>query len=253
MTFLIDHLFMGFMINWAHGLRKLSAVWGSDVISMLPMTHDSVIFISFEGKLVSAVRNGLDRNKQGPNPYWSFKILLVIQKGDQGIGIRPILHGITLPLKSQVHSLSLLLDTTLNHTCFYGGHAYPCLTYFLSGLLLQPVREAVFFKMIQKLQLVQNAAYLMTCKVLYTLVPDYPRDYIISNDSFWLLRSFGDALYPIPSSYEVGFIRRWERGYSLSSQTMEFNPLKKPGWLHASCPPIISQRPSFSGRLLSDK
>ena len=37
----------------------------------------------------------------------------VNQKADQGIGVQPVLDGVTLPLKTQVHSLGVLLDLSL--------------------------------------------------------------------------------------------------------------------------------------------
>ena len=42
------------------------------------------------------------------------EVLLFIQKADEGIGILPVLDGVTLPLKTQVHSLGMLLDSSLS-------------------------------------------------------------------------------------------------------------------------------------------
>ena len=37
------------------------------------------------------------------------KVHLVSQKADQGIGIQPVLDGVTIPLRTQMHSLDMLL------------------------------------------------------------------------------------------------------------------------------------------------
>ena len=38
----------------------------------------------------------------------------VSRKADQGIGIQLVLDGVTLPLKTQVHSFCVLLDSALS-------------------------------------------------------------------------------------------------------------------------------------------
>ena len=41
-------------------------------------------------------------------------MLLVSRKADEGIGILPVLDGVTLPLKTQVRSSGVLLDSSLS-------------------------------------------------------------------------------------------------------------------------------------------
>ena len=42
------------------------------------------------------------------------EVLLVSQKADQGTGIQLVLDGVTLPLKTQVHSFCVLLNSALS-------------------------------------------------------------------------------------------------------------------------------------------
>ena len=52
-------------------------------------------------------------NKLQLNPDKT-EVLLVSQKTDLGIGIRLVRDGVTLPLKTQVRSLGVLLDSALS-------------------------------------------------------------------------------------------------------------------------------------------
>nr|XP_060621478.1 uncharacterized protein LOC132768982 [Anolis sagrei ordinatus]XP_060621479.1 uncharacterized protein LOC132768982 [Anolis sagrei ordinatus]XP_060621480.1 uncharacterized protein LOC132768982 [Anolis sagrei ordinatus] len=52
------------------------------------------------------------RNKLKINPDKT-EVLLVDRKPDWGVGWQPVLDGVTLPLKSQVRSLGVLLDSSL--------------------------------------------------------------------------------------------------------------------------------------------
>ena len=55
-----------------------------------------------------------ERERERDVDWDKTKVLLVIWKADEGIGILTVVDGVTLPLKIQVHSLGVLLDSSLS-------------------------------------------------------------------------------------------------------------------------------------------
>uniref|UniRef100_A0A803TPZ2 Reverse transcriptase domain-containing protein n=1 Tax=Anolis carolinensis TaxID=28377 RepID=A0A803TPZ2_ANOCA len=62
---------------------------------------------------LAAVSDWMRKNKLKLNPD-NTEVLLVSRKAEQGIGLQPVLDGVTLPLKAQVRSLGVLLDSLLS-------------------------------------------------------------------------------------------------------------------------------------------
>ena len=137
--------------------------------------------VSVLNQCPSAGMDWMRANKLKLNPDKT-EVLLVSQKADQGIGIQLVLDGVTLPLKTQVCSLGVLLDSALSLDAQVSGVARSPfaelklvrqLRPFLEKSDLATVTHAlvtsrldycnVFYvglplKSVQKLQLVQRAA-----------------------------------------------------------------------------------------------
>ena len=69
--------------------------------------------ICLDSKQVLGISNGLRANKLKLNPDKT-EMLQVSRKVDEGLRILSVLDGVTLPLKTQVHSSGVLLDSCLS-------------------------------------------------------------------------------------------------------------------------------------------
>uniref|UniRef100_A0A803TXA5 Reverse transcriptase domain-containing protein n=1 Tax=Anolis carolinensis TaxID=28377 RepID=A0A803TXA5_ANOCA len=79
--------------------------------SFPPVTQEAVQVLN---RCLAAVSDWMGSNKLKLNPD-KIEVLLVSRKAEQGIGLQPVLDGVTLPLKTQVCSLGvLLLDSSLS-------------------------------------------------------------------------------------------------------------------------------------------
>ena len=79
-------------------------------LSFPPNSREAVLILN---QCLSSVMVCMRANKLKINPDKT-EVLLVSQKADEGIGILPVLDGVTLPLKTQVCSLCVLLDSSLS-------------------------------------------------------------------------------------------------------------------------------------------
>uniref|UniRef100_A0A803TL80 Reverse transcriptase domain-containing protein n=1 Tax=Anolis carolinensis TaxID=28377 RepID=A0A803TL80_ANOCA len=64
-------------------------------------------------RCLATVSDWMRANKLKLNPDKT-EVLLVSRKAEQGIGLQPVLDGVALPLKTQVRSLGVLLDSSLS-------------------------------------------------------------------------------------------------------------------------------------------
>uniref|UniRef100_A0A803TWJ5 Reverse transcriptase domain-containing protein n=1 Tax=Anolis carolinensis TaxID=28377 RepID=A0A803TWJ5_ANOCA len=78
--------------------------------SFPPVTKEAVQVLN---RCLAAVSDWMRANKLKLNPDKT-EVLLVSHKAEQGTGLQPVLDGVTLPLKTQVHSLGVLLDSSLS-------------------------------------------------------------------------------------------------------------------------------------------
>uniref|UniRef100_A0A803TAT9 Reverse transcriptase domain-containing protein n=1 Tax=Anolis carolinensis TaxID=28377 RepID=A0A803TAT9_ANOCA len=78
--------------------------------SFPPVTKESVQVLN---QCLAAVLDWMRANKFKLNPDKT-EVLLVSRKAEQGIGLQPVLDGVTLPLKAQVRSLGVILDSLLS-------------------------------------------------------------------------------------------------------------------------------------------
>uniref|UniRef100_A0A803U1N2 Reverse transcriptase domain-containing protein n=1 Tax=Anolis carolinensis TaxID=28377 RepID=A0A803U1N2_ANOCA len=78
--------------------------------SFPPVTKEAVQVLN---RCLAAVSDWMRANKLKLNPDKT-EVLLVSQKAEQGIGLQPVLDGVTLPLKAQVRSLGVILDSSLS-------------------------------------------------------------------------------------------------------------------------------------------
>uniref|UniRef100_A0A803SXZ5 Reverse transcriptase domain-containing protein n=1 Tax=Anolis carolinensis TaxID=28377 RepID=A0A803SXZ5_ANOCA len=78
--------------------------------SFPPVTKEAVQVLN---RCLAAVSVWMRANKLKLNPDKT-EVLLVSRKAEQGIGLQPVLDGVTLPLKAQVCSLEVILDSLLN-------------------------------------------------------------------------------------------------------------------------------------------
>ena len=75
-------------------------------LSSPPNSREAVLTLN---QCLASVMGWMRANKLKLNPEKK-EVLLVSCKGDKEIGILPVLNGVTLPLKTQVCSLGVLLD-----------------------------------------------------------------------------------------------------------------------------------------------
>uniref|UniRef100_R4GAY7 Reverse transcriptase domain-containing protein n=1 Tax=Anolis carolinensis TaxID=28377 RepID=R4GAY7_ANOCA len=78
--------------------------------SFPPVTKEAVQVLN---RCLAAVSDWMRANKLKLNPDKT-EVLLVSRKAEQGIGLQPVLDGVTLPLKAQVRSLGVILDSSLS-------------------------------------------------------------------------------------------------------------------------------------------
>uniref|UniRef100_A0A803SN06 Reverse transcriptase domain-containing protein n=1 Tax=Anolis carolinensis TaxID=28377 RepID=A0A803SN06_ANOCA len=78
--------------------------------SFPPVTKEAVQVLN---QCLAAVSDWMRANKLKLNPDKT-EVLLVSRKAEQGIGLQPVLDGVALPLKTQVRSLGVLLDSSLS-------------------------------------------------------------------------------------------------------------------------------------------
>uniref|UniRef100_A0A803T782 Reverse transcriptase domain-containing protein n=1 Tax=Anolis carolinensis TaxID=28377 RepID=A0A803T782_ANOCA len=78
--------------------------------SFPPVTKEAVQVLN---RCLAAVSDWMRANKLKLNPDKT-EVLLVSRKAKQGIGLQPVLDGVTLPLKAQVRSLGVILDSLLS-------------------------------------------------------------------------------------------------------------------------------------------
>lgn len=79
-------------------------------LSSPPHSKDAVLCL---GQWVLSVMDWMGANRLKLNPGKT-KMLLIGCMANQGIETPPVLDGMTLPLKTQVSSLGLLLDSSLS-------------------------------------------------------------------------------------------------------------------------------------------
>uniref|UniRef100_A0A803TE01 ribonuclease H n=1 Tax=Anolis carolinensis TaxID=28377 RepID=A0A803TE01_ANOCA len=75
-----------------------------------PVTKEAVQVLN---RCLAAVLDWMRANKLKLNPDKT-EVLLVSRKAEQGIGLQPVLDGVALPLKTQVRSLGVILDSLLS-------------------------------------------------------------------------------------------------------------------------------------------
>uniref|UniRef100_A0A803TFX4 Reverse transcriptase domain-containing protein n=1 Tax=Anolis carolinensis TaxID=28377 RepID=A0A803TFX4_ANOCA len=78
--------------------------------SFPPVTKEAVQVLN---RCLAAVSDWMRANKLKLNPDKT-EVLLVSRKAEQGIGLQPVVDGVALPLKTQVRSLGVLLDSSLS-------------------------------------------------------------------------------------------------------------------------------------------
>uniref|UniRef100_A0A803SZA6 Reverse transcriptase domain-containing protein n=1 Tax=Anolis carolinensis TaxID=28377 RepID=A0A803SZA6_ANOCA len=78
--------------------------------SFPPVTKQAVQVLN---QCLATVSDWTRVNKLKLNPEKT-EVLLVSRKAEQGIGLQPVLDGVALPLKTQVRSLGVLLDSLLS-------------------------------------------------------------------------------------------------------------------------------------------
>uniref|UniRef100_A0A803TS28 Reverse transcriptase domain-containing protein n=1 Tax=Anolis carolinensis TaxID=28377 RepID=A0A803TS28_ANOCA len=78
--------------------------------SFSPASKEAVQILN---RCLAAVSDWMRVNKLKLNPDKT-EVLLVSRKAEQGIGLQPELDGVALPLKAQVRSLGVLLDSSLS-------------------------------------------------------------------------------------------------------------------------------------------
>uniref|UniRef100_A0A803THP9 ribonuclease H n=1 Tax=Anolis carolinensis TaxID=28377 RepID=A0A803THP9_ANOCA len=78
--------------------------------SFPPVTKEAVQVLN---RCLAAVSDWMRANKLKLNPDKT-EVLLVSRKAEQGTGLQPVLDGVTLPLKAQVRSLGVILDSSLS-------------------------------------------------------------------------------------------------------------------------------------------
>uniref|UniRef100_A0A803TUY7 Reverse transcriptase domain-containing protein n=1 Tax=Anolis carolinensis TaxID=28377 RepID=A0A803TUY7_ANOCA len=78
--------------------------------SFPPVTKEAVQVLN---RCLATVSDWMRAKKLNLNPDKT-EVLLVSQKAEQGIGLQPVLDGVTLPLKAQVRSLGVFLDSSLS-------------------------------------------------------------------------------------------------------------------------------------------
>uniref|UniRef100_A0A803SSU4 Reverse transcriptase domain-containing protein n=2 Tax=Anolis carolinensis TaxID=28377 RepID=A0A803SSU4_ANOCA len=78
--------------------------------SFPPVTKEAVQVLN---RCLAAVSDWMRANKLKLNPDKT-EVLLVSRRAEQGIGLQPVLDGVALPLKTQVRSLGVLLDSSLS-------------------------------------------------------------------------------------------------------------------------------------------
>uniref|UniRef100_A0A803T4E3 Reverse transcriptase domain-containing protein n=1 Tax=Anolis carolinensis TaxID=28377 RepID=A0A803T4E3_ANOCA len=76
--------------------------------SFPPVTKEAVQVLN---RCLAAVSDWMRANKLKLNPD-KIEVLLVSRKAEQGIGLQPVLDGVALPLKTQVRSLGVPLDSS---------------------------------------------------------------------------------------------------------------------------------------------
>uniref|UniRef100_A0A803TMK0 Reverse transcriptase domain-containing protein n=1 Tax=Anolis carolinensis TaxID=28377 RepID=A0A803TMK0_ANOCA len=64
-------------------------------------------------RCLATVSDWMRANKLKLNPD-KMEVLLISRRAEQGIGLQPVLDGVALPLKTQVHNLGVLLDSLLS-------------------------------------------------------------------------------------------------------------------------------------------
>uniref|UniRef100_A0A803SXN9 Reverse transcriptase domain-containing protein n=1 Tax=Anolis carolinensis TaxID=28377 RepID=A0A803SXN9_ANOCA len=78
--------------------------------SFSPSSKEAVQILN---RCLAAVSDWMRVNKLKLHPDKT-EVLLVSRKAEQGIGLQPVLDGVALPLKAQVRSLGVLLDSSLS-------------------------------------------------------------------------------------------------------------------------------------------
>uniref|UniRef100_A0A803THC7 Reverse transcriptase domain-containing protein n=1 Tax=Anolis carolinensis TaxID=28377 RepID=A0A803THC7_ANOCA len=78
--------------------------------SFPPVTKEALQVLN---RRLAVVSDWMRANKLKLNPD-KMEVLLVSRKAKQGIGLQPVLAGVALPLKTQVRSLGVMLDSSLS-------------------------------------------------------------------------------------------------------------------------------------------
>uniref|UniRef100_A0A803SLJ1 Reverse transcriptase domain-containing protein n=1 Tax=Anolis carolinensis TaxID=28377 RepID=A0A803SLJ1_ANOCA len=185
---------------------------------------------------LAAVADWMRRNKLRINPDKT-EALLVSRSSDRGIGWQPVLDGVALPLKSQVRSLGVLLDSALTleaQVSAVAGRAFAQLKLVRQledGRKLQLVqrsaarlitgasyreRSTPLFKELHWLPFIFRSQFKVQTiyKALNGLGPAYLRDRISYHKPARPLRSSGEALLsPLPIS-QARLVGTRERAFS---------------------------------------